>query len=74
MLCPFQTRVIHRPEYTDNYVTRCAEDITKFGECSKKACPYYHSIKDIFTNQIVETCRKVESEVNNESNQGNLHS
>ncbi len=74
MKCPYQTIVIHIPKYIGKYEARCAEDITKFIECLKEECPYYQSIKYNVTNQIVETCRKVESEVNNESNKGNIHS
>lgn len=74
MLCPFQTIVIHRPENTDGYVTRYAEDITKFAKCLKSECPYYQAVTFSSMNQIVESCRKVESEVNNESNKRNFRS
>ena len=35
MKCPYQTKVIHKPEYIDECVKNFAEDITEFGECIK---------------------------------------
>lgn len=56
MKCPYQTKVIHKPEYTDEYVKRFAEDITEFCECVKSECPFY------YTSLAREHCRKAESE------------
>ena len=56
MKCPYQTKVIHKPEYTEGYVRNFAEDITKFCECVKSECPFY------YTTHVKEHCRKAESE------------
>lgn len=59
MKCPYQTKVIHKPEYTDGYVKHFAEDITVFCECIKSECLFYYLSG---VHQTIEHCRKVESE------------
>lgn len=59
MKCPYQTKVIHKPEYTDEYVKHFAEDITKFCECVKSECPFYYTTREYET---VEHCCRAESE------------
>ena len=56
MKCPYQTKVIHKPEYTESYVKNFAQDITEFCECVKSECPLY------YTSWEVERCRRAESE------------
>lgn len=63
MKCPYQTKVIHRTEYTEGYVTHFAEDITHFGECVKSDCPfYYETIVEWRPKKVKEHCHKAESE------------
>jgi hypothetical protein len=62
MKCPYQTKVIHRTEYTEGYVTHFAQDITEFGKCLKSECPFYDTDKFPATGQIKEHCRRAESE------------
>lgn len=59
MKCPYQTKVIHVPEYTEGYVTHYAKTITEFGECVKSECPFYYTNKTVGQ---VEHCRRAESE------------
>ena len=59
MKCPYQTRVIHKPEYTEGYVRNFAEDITEFGDCVKTECPFYYTT---WEHKTGEHCRKAESE------------
>lgn len=59
MKCPYQTEVIHYPEYTEGYVTHFARDITEFYECVKSKCPFYYTSQE---HETVEHCRKAESE------------
>lgn len=62
MKCPYQTRVIHKPEYTEGYVRNFAEDITEFSDCVKNECPFY-SIKEYSpARRITEHCLRAESE------------
>lgn len=61
MKCPYQTRVIHKPEYTEGYVRNFAEDITEFGDCFETECPFYYTT-EYAKNKITEHCRKAESE------------
>lgn len=56
MKCPYQTKVIHKPEYTEGYVKHFAEDTTEFGDCIETECPFY------YTTVVKELCRKAESE------------
>lgn len=63
MKCPYQTKVIHRTEYTEGYVTHFAEDITHFGECLKSECPFYYT-KKYNERNTTEHCHKAEREVN----------
>ena len=56
MKCPYQIRVIHKPEYTEGYVKNFAEDITMFCDCVKTECPFYYI-------KVTEHCRKAEREV-----------
>lgn len=44
MKCPYQTKVIHKPEYTEEYIKNFAEDITEFCECVKRECPFYYTM------------------------------
>lgn len=62
MKCPYQTRVIHKPEYSAGYSTHYAEDITEFGDCVKTECPFYYTIEYSVSRKITEHCRKAESE------------
>lgn len=62
MKCPYQTRVVHRPEHTEGYVRYCAEDITEFGDCVKTECPFYHTTEYKPARKITEHCRRAESE------------
>lgn len=62
MKCPYQTRVIHKPEYTEGYVKNFAEDITEFGDCVKTECPFYYTTEYAPVRMITEHCRKAESE------------
>ena len=59
MKCPYQTKVIHKPEYIEGDFKYIAEDITKFGECVKSECPFYYTS---WEHKIVERCRRAESE------------
>ena len=54
MKCPYQTVVIHQPEYTEGDTTHFAKDTTIFGECVYRECPLY--------DKITLTCRRAESE------------
>ena len=65
MKCPYQTKVIHKPEYTEGYVTDFAEDITVFCECVKSKCPFYFFDYTSWGHEIIEHCRKAESESEN---------
>ena len=61
MKCPYQTRLIHKPEYIENYVKHFAMDVIEFGDCVKEECPYYHyRIYDDASHK--EYCLKAESE------------
>lgn len=62
MKCPYQTEVIHKPEYTANYITYYAKDITQFGDCVKEECPFYHYRINSDASRR-EYCFKAESEV-----------
>ena len=62
MKCPYQTRVIHKPEYISGYVRNFAEDITEFGDCVKTECPFYYTTEYASARKITEHCRKAESE------------
>ena len=59
MKCPYRTRVIHKPEYTEGYIKHFAEDITEFCECLKSECPFYCTY---WAHEIVEHCRRAEME------------
>lgn len=60
MKCPYQTKVIHKIEYTEGYVN---EDITEFCECIKSECPFYYTSEYKPARQITEHCRRAEREV-----------
>lgn len=62
MKCPYQTRLIHKPEYTEGYVKNFAEDVTMFADCAKTECPFYYTTEYKPARQITEHCRKAESE------------
>ena len=53
--CPYQTKVIHKPESTLTH----AEDITEFCECIESECPFYYTI---WAHKDIPQCRRVESE------------
>lgn len=61
MKCPYQTRVIHKPEYTENYKKHYAMDITEFGDCIEEECPYYR-YRINFDASRSERCLRAESE------------
>lgn len=65
MKCPYQTIVIHKPEYTDGYLKQFPMDITQFGNCIGEECPYYR-YKINFDASRTERCLKAESEVKND--------
>lgn len=60
MRCPYQTRVIHKPEYTEGDVKNFAEVITVFGDCVKRECPFYYATEYKPAREITEHCRKAE--------------
>lgn len=62
MKCPYQTKVIHKPEYTAGYIKHFAEDITNFCECVKSECPFYYTTENKPEKHVKEHCRKAESE------------
>ena len=62
MKCPYQTMIIHIPEYPSGY----AQDVTQFCECIKSECPFYHTITAY--KKTIERCRRAESEINNGKN------
>lgn len=61
MRCPYQTIVIHKPEYTEGYVKHFAKDITEFGDCVQAECPFYfyYTTRE---NKTIEHCRKADTE------------
>jgi hypothetical protein len=62
MKCPYQTKVIHKPEYTERYVKHFAEDITIFCECVKSECPFYYTLWSPGKAERLGHCRRAESE------------
>lgn len=64
MKCPYQTKVIHKPEFIniESGKKDFAEDITEFGNCVKTECPFYYTTEYKPARQITEHCRKAESE------------
>lgn len=58
MKCPYQTVVIHMPQYERKYSIVPAKDITTFCGCVKRECPFY------YTDGSTEHCRRAESEKN----------
>lgn len=65
MKCPYQTRLIHKPERTKGYEKYFAEDITEFCECLKEQCPFYY-VTRLYSETPIEqkeVCRRAESEV-----------
>ena len=59
MKCPYQIKVIHKPEDIEWCGKKFAEDITKFCECVKSECPFYYTT---WEHEKVEHCRRAESE------------
>ena len=59
MKCPYQTKIIHKPEYTDGYIKHFAEDITEFCDCVQDECPFYY---ETWEHKPMKHCKKVESE------------
>ena len=66
MKCPYQTRVIHKPEDIEGYVKHFAMDVTEFGNCLKEECPFYHYRINPDASRT-EYCYKAESEIRNEN-------
>lgn len=62
MKCPYQTKVIHKPEDTEGYIKSFAEDITEFCECVKRECPFYYTTEYKPASLVKEHCRRAESE------------
>lgn len=70
MKCPYQKKVIHRPEVLlhnpealeEIITTIYAEDITVFCECLKSECPFYYTTEYKPARKIKEHCRRAESE------------
>lgn len=62
MKCPYQLKVIHKPEDTEGYIKNFAEDITEFGECIKSECPFYYTTEYSPARKITEHCRRAERE------------
>lgn len=60
MRCPYQKRVIHKPEDTLGYMKHFAEDITVFADCLKCECPFYYK-------KNTDHCRRAEREEKNEA-------
>jgi len=58
MKCPYRTKVIHKPGYSEGYVEKFAEDITEFCDCIKSECPFYYTL---WAHKTVECCRRAES-------------
>lgn len=42
MKCPYQTKVIHKPQQTETYKIIHAVDYTVFYECVNSECPFYY--------------------------------
>ena len=59
MKCPYRTKIIHKPEYTDGYIKHFAEDITEFCDCVQDECPFYY---ETWAHNPMKHCKKVESE------------
>lgn len=65
MKCPYQTKVIHIPEYPDGY----AQDVTQFCECVKSECPFYYTSWPAYSTTaatVEEHCRRAEREGSND--------
>lgn len=62
MKCPYQTIITHKPERTMGYGVEFAKDITEFGECVKRECPFYYT-KEYNERNTTEHCHKAEREV-----------
>lgn len=62
MKCPYQSRLIHKPEYTEGYIKNFAEEITEFCECIKSECPFYYTTEYTPARHITEHCHRAESE------------
>ncbi len=60
MRCPYQTKVIHKPEYTDRNIQYFATDVTKFCECLESECPFYYTTEYKPARKITEHCRRAE--------------
>ena len=59
MKCPYQTKVIHKPEQREWYLIKFAEDITEFCDCLKSECPFYYTS---WAHETVEHCKRAENE------------
>ena len=62
MKCPYQTKVIHQPEYSEGYTRVFAQDVTMFANCLKGECPFYYTTDNNVTRKITEHCRRAEAE------------
>ena len=60
MKCPYQTRVIHKPEFTNGCAY--AEDVTEFCDCVQSECPFYYTreYKHKSTRLTTGHCRRAE--------------
>lgn len=58
MKCPYQIKLIHKPEYTDGYIKHFAEDITEFCECVKSECPFFYTVENIHYGLYCSSCGK----------------
>ena len=63
MKCPYQTRVIHKPEYISGDSIYRAEDMTEFGDCIKTECPFYYTIEHSVSRTTTEHCARAEREL-----------
>ena len=61
MKCPYQTKTVHQPEYTEGFTVHYAKDTTVFLECLGSECPLYYSITTC-ENEYTEHCRRAEKE------------
>ena len=64
MKCPYQTKVIHKPEDTEGYIKSFAEDITEFCECVEEECPFYYTTdkRTPSYHKVIKHCRRAEGE------------
>jgi len=61
MKCPYQTKTVHQPEYTEGCTTYYAKDTTVFLDCLGDECPLYYR-RTICGTEFTEHCRRAEKE------------